>query len=428
MPRSNTDNAQPVAISIAYTDGSAYENGTAEARAGAGVWFGKEDERNIFLRLPGPNQTNNAAEIRALLEQVLAAVQSEEIMTITDSKYVIEGLCFHLKRWEDSGWVGVSNSDIWRATVAALRQRNTPVYSQWVKGHSGDIGNEGADELAGKGAQLDDSEAVQAETEICHEFNVDGARLRSTAGITERSSAQMLVKQVTAMIKDVNGVEPLHTRLWRSIRHKDVSRPIRGFLWKALQNTFKIGAFWERLGPQYAARVTESMEHILVECSIEGQATLWNLARELWERAGHKWITPTYGVALGATLVQIKTAEGKVDSAATRLYRIMMTETVHLIWKARCQRRIQRGNDAPTTWHTSDEIRNLWVGTMNRRLTVDRMLVNKHRYGSRALKKSMVLSTWKGTLLIERSLPEDWIDQRGVLVGIAPRGRHRAPH
>ncbi len=204
---------------------------------------------------------------------------------------------------------------------------------------------------------------------------------------------------------------------------------------KHLQNRCILGT----PGPQYAARgecpqckVTESMEHILVECSIEGQATLWNLARELWEKAGHKWITPTYGVALGATLVQIKTAEGKVDSAATRLYRIMMTEMVHLIWKVRCQRRIQRGDDAPTTWHTSDEIRNLWVDTMNRRLTVDRMLVNKHRYGSRALKKSMILSTWKGTLLNERSLPEDWIDQCGVL-GIAssrkrPRGRHRAPH
>ncbi|KAK0489848.1 hypothetical protein EDD18DRAFT_1311183 [Armillaria luteobubalina] len=52
-----------IAISIAYTDGSSYENGTAEACVGAGVWFGEADDRNIFLRLPGPNQTNNAAEI-----------------------------------------------------------------------------------------------------------------------------------------------------------------------------------------------------------------------------------------------------------------------------------------------------------------------------------------------------------------------------
>ncbi|PBK71802.1 hypothetical protein ARMSODRAFT_883118, partial [Armillaria solidipes] len=62
----------------------------------------------------------------------------------------------------------------------------------------------------------------------------------------------------------------------------------RGFLWKALQNTFKIGVFWENLNPQYASRgecllckVTEFMEHILIECQIEGRAILWNLAKEL---------------------------------------------------------------------------------------------------------------------------------------------------
>ncbi|KAK0496497.1 hypothetical protein EDD18DRAFT_1074436 [Armillaria luteobubalina] len=53
----------PVTISIAYTDGSAYDNSTANACAGAGIWFGDGDERNIHVRLPGPYQTNNVAEI-----------------------------------------------------------------------------------------------------------------------------------------------------------------------------------------------------------------------------------------------------------------------------------------------------------------------------------------------------------------------------
>ncbi len=51
---------------------------------------------------------------------------------------------------------------------------------------------------------------------------------------------------------------------------------------------------------------------------------------------GQEWIPITYGVALGVTLVQIQTEEGKVDSSATRLYCILMTETVHLIWKIWC--------------------------------------------------------------------------------------------
>ncbi len=174
-----TDDVPEATISIAYTDGSAYNNGTVDARARAGVWFGDDHARNIFLRLPGLHQTNNAAEIRAVLECVLAAIQDETIMTISDSKYIIDGLCFHLSRWENSGWIGVSNSEVWKATVAALHCRGTPIYFEWVKGHSSDTRNGSTDSLAGKGALLNESEALEADTEICHEFDVDSARLSS---------------------------------------------------------------------------------------------------------------------------------------------------------------------------------------------------------------------------------------------------------
>ncbi|KAK0438285.1 hypothetical protein EV421DRAFT_1891991 [Armillaria borealis] len=350
-------------------------------------------------------------------------------MTITDSKYVIEELCFHLKCWEDSNWIGISNSDVWKATIAALRQRKAPVYFQWVKCHSR------ADELAGQGALLEEDEAVPANVEVDHEFQVDGAKpstltqsqayrlLRATKEITERSSTKVAVGRVMATIREINGVETPPSRLWKSIRSKDISRPIRGFLWKALQCTFRIGTFWEWLGPQYSKRgecpgcgVTETMEHILLECTVAGQASLWGVAKQLWEKTGHDWIMPTYGVVLGATLIQIKMPEGGVDLAATRLYHILMTETVHMIWKIRCQRRIQRGDDTPEKWHTDDEIQNMWIDVMNKRLPIDRLLVNSSRYGSKALKKKTVLSTWRGTLDNEKALPEDWTDQSGVLL------------
>lgn len=93
----NVSDNEPITVSVTYTNGSAYDNGTENARVGAGVWFGDSDKRNIHMRLPGLYQTNNAAKTQAILKRVLAAVQDETIQTISDSKYIAEGLCFHLK-------------------------------------------------------------------------------------------------------------------------------------------------------------------------------------------------------------------------------------------------------------------------------------------------------------------------------------------
>ncbi|KAI0677754.1 hypothetical protein C8Q78DRAFT_961890, partial [Trametes maxima] len=49
-----------------YTDGSCDANGDAEAAAGCGVWFGNNDPRNMAVRLPHPDQTNQAAEVYAV--------------------------------------------------------------------------------------------------------------------------------------------------------------------------------------------------------------------------------------------------------------------------------------------------------------------------------------------------------------------------
>ncbi|KAK0450448.1 uncharacterized protein EV420DRAFT_1622013 [Desarmillaria tabescens] len=356
--------------------------------AGAGVWFGEGDEQNIHVQLPEPYQMNNAAGICAVLERVLVA-----------------GLCFHLKCWEDNGWMRVSNSNIWKATAAALRQWRAPIFFQWTKGHNGNEGNKGTDALAEKGAQANEDSATPADTEITHEFDVEAYQhIQSIRGIEEQQSAQNMVQQVLATVANING----------SIRHKNALRPMREFLWKALQSTFKIEAFWEDECPEY--RVQKSMEHILVECSITGQTTL-----------GQRWILPIYRVTLGGTLIQIRKED--VDGPAMQLYQILVTEMVHMIWKIQCQPRIQRGDEDPMQWHTEDEIQNLWIDAMNKRLTVDQLLANRKKYGLRAMAKAKVLATWKGTLQDEKSLPEDWIDQGRILVSIVLiqqrlKGRH----
>ncbi|KAG7448475.1 uncharacterized protein BT62DRAFT_708241 [Guyanagaster necrorhizus] len=144
---------------------------------------------------------------------------------------------------------------------------------------------------------------------------------------------------------------------------------------------------------------------------------------------GGTWIKPTFGVALGATVID--DAEGSVSRGATRLYRILMVEATHPMWELRCQRCIARGDDCAEKWRTANEIRNNWLELINQRLTLNRLTADRRKYGTKAMKRKMVLLTWKGTLKDEKSVPDEWIDQYGVLMGIEPTrgsGRHRVPH
>ncbi|KAJ7854875.1 hypothetical protein B0H13DRAFT_1642170 [Mycena leptocephala] len=53
-----------------------------------------------------------------------------------------------------------------------------------------------------------------------------------------------------------------------------------------------------------------------------------------------------------------------------------------------------------------------------RQKNIDCLLINKVKYGKKALKKSLVLRTWAKVLGDEDRLPADWTRETGVLVGI----------
>ena len=46
-----------------YTDGACSNNGSRQARAGVGVFFGPQDPRNVSETLEGSTQTNQRAEM-----------------------------------------------------------------------------------------------------------------------------------------------------------------------------------------------------------------------------------------------------------------------------------------------------------------------------------------------------------------------------
>lgn len=75
-----------------YTDGACPSNGYKGARAGIGIFFGKDDPRNCSEVVEG-KQTNNVAELTAILraEEILRPeiMKGTHVTVYSDSKYAI---------------------------------------------------------------------------------------------------------------------------------------------------------------------------------------------------------------------------------------------------------------------------------------------------------------------------------------------------
>lgn len=237
-----------------YTDGSCKNNGKYNATCGSEVWIEEDHPMNKALRIPGIKQSNQIGELAA----VLIALQSINPLTllkiIMDSKYVIKGITTHLREWEDTGWIGVDNANIFKAIAYQLRRRPTPTTFKWVKGHQGNIGNEKADQLTLTGAQRQVPDELN--TFVPRNFDLQGMKLSMiTQQLAYRAIANtthLEYKRTTLSLLDLTryGIETLtstletDTAIWKGCRHKDIMKKIQMFLYKTLNNAYCIGEFW----------------------------------------------------------------------------------------------------------------------------------------------------------------------------------------
>jgi len=154
-----------------------------------------------------------------------------------------------------------------------------------------------------------------------------------------------------------------------------------------------------------------------------GQEIIWKLAERVWRLRHDSFPSNSWnrkGFSLTCGIADFKSVDGKPSPGDNRLWSILISEASNLIWKIRCTRVIERaGKDDPL--HSEQEVHNNLIAALNKRLLHDRILTNKARYASLAIPESVVLKTWSGILANERNLPEQWLRESGVLVGIGPQ-------
>jgi len=150
---------KPSEINV-YTDGACSNNGKPDARAGFGVWFGKDDPRNNYESFTGP-QTNNRAELLAIVS-ALSILRDDlddgKIVNIySDSSYSIRCCTTYGKKCEKKDWKNnkggpIPNVEIVKSVYTFCKNYNNINFIH-IKAHTGltdkhSIGNENADRLA----------------------------------------------------------------------------------------------------------------------------------------------------------------------------------------------------------------------------------------------------------------------------------------
>ncbi|KAI0646029.1 ribonuclease H-like domain-containing protein [Trametes meyenii] len=147
---------------VVYSDGSCRGNGKAGSVAGVGVWWGQNDSRNIAERCPG-GQTNNRAELIAIVRVLETTPHTKRPLLVkTDSKYSISCFRHWMPKWLQNNFKTASgepvkNASLIRYLSALLNERareGQKIHLQYIKGHAGHEGNEGADRLANVGATM----------------------------------------------------------------------------------------------------------------------------------------------------------------------------------------------------------------------------------------------------------------------------------
>lgn len=133
-----------------------YTDGACKGNPGRGGWgaFLSYGEHSKELFGGSKETTNNQMELQAVIEALNFLNRKSDVTLYTDSQYVKNGVEKWMYNWKKNGWKTaakkpVKNKEYWIHLDEALKKHN--VSWKWVKGHSGDIGNEKADELANRG-------------------------------------------------------------------------------------------------------------------------------------------------------------------------------------------------------------------------------------------------------------------------------------
>jgi ribonuclease HI len=135
-----------------------FTDGACSGNPGPGGWGAilrlkgaKGGRRERELSGGDPSTTNNRMELMGAISGLEGLKRPCRVILHTDSRYVLDGATRWIKSWKKNGWrtadkKPVKNVELWQRLDAASLPHD--VHWVWIKGHSGHVENDRADELA----------------------------------------------------------------------------------------------------------------------------------------------------------------------------------------------------------------------------------------------------------------------------------------
>lgn len=130
-----------------------FTDGACRGNPGPGGWGVLLRYQNHEKILSGAEShtTNNRMELMAAIQALTAMKEKCCIDLHTDSQYVQKGITEWIASWKKRGWKNsnrklIKNLDLWQMLDEAVSRHK--VHWTWIKGHSGHLENELADQIA----------------------------------------------------------------------------------------------------------------------------------------------------------------------------------------------------------------------------------------------------------------------------------------
>lgn len=138
-----------------------FTDGACKGNPGPGGWGALLKSSDTKKELCGGelNTTNNRMEMMAVIEALSALKRPCKVVLNVDSQYVLKGMTEWLPGWKARGWktaakAPVKNVELWQRLDVLVNGGGHQIEWRWVRGHTGNAGNERADQLANLGVEM----------------------------------------------------------------------------------------------------------------------------------------------------------------------------------------------------------------------------------------------------------------------------------